>query len=178
MNSIMDMQIKAFIPGAIAILLGLVAAVAALVVLRRKNFFSRTNSSDDLYFKIRDEIRSSVTPHFVQLSPDTESIVELAIEIWRIEQRVAKAESVLSENLRKGMDNSILKMRRYLGKYDVEIIDYAGQKYNDGLNLEILSVEKDSSVSERMIKETVEPAITCRGRVIKKSKVVLISNEI
>lgn len=172
------MQIKAFVLGAVAILLGLIVVITAIVVLRRKNIFSLRNSSDDLFIKIRDEIRSAIIPHFVQLSPDAESIVELAIEIWRIEQRVAKAEDMLSESLKKGMANSILKMRRYLGKYDIEIVDYAGQKYNDGLNLEILSVEKDSSVTERIIKETVEPAIIHRGRVIKKSKVILISNEI
>ena len=113
----------------------------------------------------------------MQLTPDAASLVELAVEIWRMEQRLGKATNVLPENLKRGTDNSILKFKKYLEKYDIEIIDYAGQKYNDGLNIEILSVEKDPSVTERTIKETVEPAITCRGRVIKKAKVILASNE-
>lgn len=137
----------------------------------------RPDKFDELFLKVRDEIRTSVTPHFVQLTPDAASIIELAVEIWRIEQRLNKAASVLPENLKRGTDNSILRFKRYLEKYDIEIIDYAGQKYNEGLNLEITAVEKDPTVTERMIKETVEPAITCRGRVIKKAKIVLVSNE-
>lgn len=133
---------------------------------------------DELYFKIRDEIQSSVTPRFLQITPETESIIELAIETWRMEQRLGKVTSILPENQKRGMENSLTKFKRFLEKYDIEVVDYTGQKYNEGLNIEILSVEKDPLVTERTIKETVEPSIISKGRVIKRAKVVLVSNEI
>lgn len=163
--------------------LGIVAFLILFVLLlyvalfRRKSVASGLDPFHELYLKIRDDIHSSVTPHFVQVTPEAASMIELAVEIWRIEQRLAKAESTLPENFKRGTDNSIMKFRRFLEKYDIEIIDYTGQKYNDGLNLEITAVEKDPSVTEKTIKETVEPAITCRGRVIKKAKVIVLSNE-
>jgi len=162
----------------IPVLVAILFLLLYLLFPRRKNPRAPSNQFDELFLKIRNEIHSSVVPHFIQLTPDAESLIELAVEMWRLEQRLGKAANVLPENLKRGTDNSIMKFKRYLEKYDIEIIDYAGQKYNDGLNLEITAVEKDPSVAERMIKETVEPAIICRGRVIKKSKVILVSNEV
>lgn len=162
----------------------LAVLVLGLFIWRYFSRHGRSNSNtqlgefDNLFLKIRDEIHTSVTPYFVQVTPEAASMVELAVEIWRIEQRVTKAGSALPENFKRGTENSIMKFRRFLEKYDIEIIDYTGQKYNDGLNLDITAVEKDPSVTEKTIKETVEPAIICRGRVIKKAKVVVLSNEI
>ncbi len=61
-------------------------------------------------------------------------------------------------------------------KYDIEIRDYTNQKFNEGLNLDILSVEKDPAIAEPMVKETVEPTILCKGQVVKKAKIILLSN--
>ena len=73
------------------------------------------------------------------------------------------------------MENSIQKLKRYLEKYDVEILDYKNQKFNEGLNLDVLSVEKDSSIQEPQIKETIEPTIMLKGQVIRKAKVILLT---
>ena len=153
-------------------------SVFCLFFIRRSHKSDGRDKLDDLYFKIRDEIRLSVSPHFVQITPEAESIIELAIETWRMEQRLGKVASVLPENQKRGMESSLTKFKRFLEKYDIEVIDYTGQKYNEGLNIEILSVEKDPLATERTIKETVEPSIISKGRVIKRAKVVLVSNEI
>jgi len=131
---------------------------------------------EELYKKISEDIKSAVTPKFMSVAVEANEITDLAIEIWRIEQRIAKSASILPENQLKGLENSIQKMRRYLEKYDIEIIDYKNHKYNDGLNLDILSVEKDPSIPEPMVKETVEPTIMLKGQVIRKAKIILLSN--
>jgi len=131
---------------------------------------------EELYKKISEEIKHAVTPKFMELSLGVNDLVDLAIEVWRIEQRVAKSASSLPENQLKGLENSIQKLKRYLEKYDIQIVDYKDTKYNDGLNLDILSVEKDPTLTEPRVKETVEPTIMCKGQVVCKAKIILLSN--
>lgn len=131
---------------------------------------------EELFLKIREEIKFAVAPKFMELSLGVNELVDLAVEVWRMEQRITKSASSLPENQLKGLENSIQKLRRYLEKYDIEIVDYKNTKYNDGLNLDILSVEKDPTLSEPMVKETVEPTIMCKGQVVRKAKIILITN--
>jgi hypothetical protein len=65
-------------------------------------------------------------------------------------------------------------MKRFLDKNDIDVIDYTNKKYNEGLNLDVLAVEKDSNLKEAIIKETHEPAITLKGKIVKKAKVILL----
>ena len=112
----------------------------------------------------------------LELSLGVNDLVDHAVEIWRMEQRINKSSSVLPENQLKGLENSLQKMKRYLEKYDIEIVDYKNAKYNDGLNLEVLSIEKDPSLAGPLIKETVEPTIICKGQVVRRAKIILITN--
>ena len=59
---------------------------------------------------------------------------------------------------------------------EAEIVDYKNQKYNDGLNLDIVGVEKDPSITESIIKEIKEPTIMLKGQVVHKAKIILLSN--
>ncbi|MDD3102206.1 MAG: hypothetical protein PHE59_03610 [Patescibacteria group bacterium] len=131
---------------------------------------------NELHLKIREEIKYAVTPKFINVSAEVNEITDLAVEIWRIEQRIAKSASSLSEQQLMGLDNSVQKLKRYLSKYDIEILDYKNTKYNDGLNLDILSIEKNSSLPEPIIKEIIEPTIMCKGQVVRKAKIILINN--
>ena len=131
---------------------------------------------DEIYSKIQEDIKFAVTPKFMELSLSVNDIIDLAVEIWRIEQRINKSASSLPENQLRGLENSIQKLKRYLEKYDIEIVDYKDTKYNDGLNLDILSVEKDLTIPESIVKETVEPTIMCKGQVVRKAKIILLSN--
>lgn len=133
--------------------------------------------SDRQYRLLSRRIHDSVQTKFLELTPTTSSLVELAIEVWRIEKRLAKAESSLNEDQNKAFGNSIAKLHRYLDKNDITIADYTDQKYNEGLNLDILSIEKDSSITESIIKETHEPAVMHKGQLIKKAKVVVLEKQ-
>jgi molecular chaperone GrpE (heat shock protein) len=157
-----------------------VAVVVILVVVilftRRRKPIESTDKLEELFLKIREEIKFAVAPKFMELSLGVNELVDLAVEVWRIEQRVAKSASSLPENQLKGLENSVQKLKRYLEKYDIQIVDYKNTKYNEGLNLDILSVEKDPTLSESMVKETVEPTIMCKGQVVRKAKIILLSN--
>ena len=148
----------------------------AFLIYSSRNTKNGQTEFDDLYKKIRDDIRFSIQP-MGDIPIGVEEITELATEIWKIEQRLSKTADKISDIHKKGLDNSVQRLKRYLHKFDVEIQDYTGQKYNDGFNFDILSREQDSSLEYAIIKETIEPTIICRGRVVKKAKVILASNQ-
>lgn len=128
-----------------------------------------------LSFKITNKnIADSVRSQFLNLSPSSQSLVELAIEVWRLEKRIQKSSEGLSDDQKKAFQNSLSKLQRYLEKNDISVTDYTDAKYNEGLNLEILSIEKDPSIPHSIVKETHEPAVMHKGQLIKKAKVVVL----
>ena len=160
--------------GAVCVLL-----LGILVLLARLSLKTKAHSSDkfeELYRRISTEIKYAIAPKSINLSASVAELVELATEVWRVEQRLAKVVDTLPENHRKGLENSVHKFKKYISNYDIEIVDYTNQKFNDGLNLDVLSVEKDQSVTTPTVKETVEPTILVKGQVVKKAKVILLSN--
>jgi len=165
-------------PQAIEVALLSVVAILLIVVILSINklasgFLKGLNHLRD---SLREDIKFAITPKFMELSLGVNELIDLAIEVWRMEQRIAKSAPSLPETQLKGLENSIQKLKRYLEKYDIEIIDYKNQKYNEGLNLDILSIEKDPSLQHSIVKETVEPTIMCKGQVVRKAKIILLSN--
>ena len=150
--------------------------VLLFVLLLKYKTKKTADKFDDLYIKLSEEIKSAVTPKFVTVAIEANGITDLAVEVWRMEQRITKSATSLPENQLKGLENSIQKLKRYLEKYDVQIVDYKNVKYNEGLNLDILSVEKDPTLPESVVKETVEPTIILKGQVVRKAKIILLSN--
>lgn len=96
----------------------------------------------------------------------------LALEVWRIERRLEKA-SELSETNARGLRSSVQKLGKVLEKNQVEVRDYTDEKYSEGLNVDVLSVENEESAGESRIKETFEPAILHKGKMVKRAKVIL-----
>jgi len=127
--------------------------------------------------EVRKDIQYSVTPRFLEISIETNDLVELAIEFWRMEHKISRILPTLPEDQRESLNNSMNKLKRYLDKNDIEIVDHTNQKYNEGENLEILAVEKDPNVSDTIIKETKEPTILHKGEVIHIGKVIVSSKE-
>lgn len=124
--------------------------------------------------EIRKDIQTAVTPKFLDLSLKLKDIIELSVDVWRMENRLDKVLSNLPENQKENLENSIQKIKRYLEKNDIETIDYTNKKFNDGLTIDILAVEKDSTIPESIVKETKEPTVMYKGQVVKRGKVVVL----
>jgi molecular chaperone GrpE (heat shock protein) len=163
----------------------MIVALGILLLFAFVYFFTRKSGQqtsgpdkfDELYRKISEDIKYAVAPKHIELSLGVNDLVDLAVEIWRMDQRLVKSMSALPENQQKGLQISIEKLKRYVGKYDIEILDYTNQKFNDGLNLDILSVEKDPSLPAPIVKETIEPTILVKGQVVRKAKIILLTNQ-
>lgn len=160
-----------------------IEAIILIIILGYRNIIENNKNRiknnkkeiDDLYLKIKEDIKYSVSPQFIESSINTKYLIELAVEVWRIEKRIHDLLTNLSDSQKTGVESSLRKIREYLTKNDIEIIDYTKQNYNDGLNLDVLSIEKKAKLKTPIIKETIEPTILCKGQVVKKAKVILQS---
>lgn len=148
--------------------------IVVLLILQNKYLKYILRRLDKSEANLKEEIQISVQPKFLETSMEAKDLIDLAIEVWRIDQRLNKITEKMTENNKKALENSILKIKRFIDKQDIEIRDYTGQKYNTGLSaVEIISVDKDKKVKESIVKETVEPSILLKGQVVRKAKVII-----
>jgi hypothetical protein len=171
LDQIFDSLILLLLMTLIVVFFYFAKAVLHLMLQLNKN---STEALSRNFRSLHKNIQDSVQSKFIELSPSTESIVELAIEVWRLEKRVEKANDNLTDDQNKAFSNSLSKLHRFLDKNDIAVQDYTNHKYNDGLNLDVLSIEKDPTIAESIIKETHEPAVIQKGQIIKKAKVVVL----
>lgn len=127
--------------------------------------------------EVRNDIKHTIKPKFLDVSIKTKDLIDHAIELWRMESRLKKVLPDLDKNIADIITHSFKKLHRYLEKNDIEIIDYTDQKFNEGLNLDILAVEDDPNANHPIIKETKEPTITYKGEVVSKGKIILVKKE-
>lgn len=120
------------------------------------------------------DTKSDMNVKFLNVSIATKDLIDLGIDIWRMEQRLNKVMQSLPENSQDLLNNSIQKIKRYLDKNYIEIVDHTNQKFNEGRNLDILAVEKSSDILEPIIKETKEPTILHKNQVVHKGKVIIL----
>lgn len=157
----------------LALSFGAIAALAMLYFGLKAQIKKLAESLNTTHKSLTDEIKNSVQTKFIDVSPSTQSLVELGIEIWRLEKKLEKASQELSDDQKTSLQNSLMKLRRHLEKNDIEVRDYTDQKYNDGMNLEILSSEKHPNLSHSVVGITDTPAIMHKGQIIKRAKVVI-----
>lgn len=142
--------------------------------IQHQKFSSRLSQQADSNFNQTQKlILESIRPHFVEMNPEAKSMFELAGDIWKLEQRIGRLSDPLTESQRKGLENTVQRLKRFLSTYDIEFKDYTDARYHDGLNVDVMSIQQDGSTSDGVVKETVEPALIHKGQVVKKAKVII-----
>lgn len=134
----------------------------------------QTRMPEEKITETHKDMVPALAPKFSDVSVQTKDLIELAVDIWRIEQRLNKVMTFIPAEQKVLFENSIQKLKKYLNKNDVEIIDHTNQTFNEGRNLDIISVEKGSDTSKSIIKQTVEPTIMCKNQVVHKGKVIVL----
>lgn len=99
-------------------------------------------------------------------------ICDLAVDVWRLRGRCRRTYSFIADNDKRSIEDSLERLSVFLEKNGVEIIDYTGQRFNEGLNIEILASEKNVAYANT-VKETLEPTVLIGGKLFKKAKVIL-----
>lgn len=115
----------------------------------------------------------------LQIEFSITDIIDFASSVWTIQNKFEKInteDSLLGK--KRAITSNINKIKNILDLKGIEIIDFTNKKYNEGLNVDILSYEKNSETFEPYIKETIIPAIIFKGNIIQKAKVIVETNEV
>lgn len=130
----------------------------------------------ELTSELKKEIQTSVQSKFVQLSPEAEVLIQLAIDHWRLNKKIVDISKSLSEKEKQSLTFSLDRINKHIAKFDIEIKDYTNEKYYEGLNVDVISVEKhDHTSKESIIKDTIDPGVTVKGLLVKKAKVIVLA---
>ncbi len=102
------------------------------------------------------------------------SVIDLAIEVWRLQDRAKKLQSATGRE-DPSIAFSIDKIQHVLKEIGIETRAYTGQKYNEGMSLDVLTF--DFPVGEkpinRIVQETVSPEILFDGKLHKMAQVIV-----
>ena len=103
-------------------------------------------------------------------------VCNLIIEIWRLKNKMKRIESKLEKNDGKLIMEQIERIEDILKRDGFEIIDYAGENYNNGMaDIRVLAFE-DNPNNPRgymRIKDVIKPAIYYKGKPISKGEVIV-----
>lgn len=118
-------------------------------------------------------IESAFMPKILDLQIQAKDIVEHAIELWRMEQRLDKVAESIGEEDRVFFTHSIQKLKRYLDKNHIEVVGHTKQEFNDGVNVDVLLFKESSDITKPTITETKEPTVLCKNQVVHKGQVIV-----
>lgn len=104
------------------------------------------------------------------LDADTEKLIELANEIWRLHKHITKA---ISLDQHRSIRSSLNRLSSHLEYYKLEVFDYTGEKYNENMNIQVLSFEESLDVKTPTIIETVRPSIIMKGNLMSHASVIV-----
>jgi len=105
-------------------------------------------------------------------------VSSLAIEIWRLEKRVQREKEDMAKGEPTGFSSIVDQMQRIkdvFKKQEIEICEYIGENYNDGLSLKVLHVEEMDGLpkGKMQIIETIKPSVYLKGKVIFPGEVIV-----
>lgn len=129
-----------------------------------------------IYQNICEMLIKLVKKHFVRIdvSMNTNELIDLAQQIWKIETKLNEVE--ISETKLRAIKSALSKIYSIFSLYNLKIKDYTGEKYNEGLNVEIRATVKEEKIIFPYIKETISPMITIDNNIIKKAEVIKAIN--
>src|SRR5688500_8123131 len=86
----------------------------------------------------------SVDPD-VQKAPDVRLLHRLAEEAWRLGRRLDRAVAEVGPEPLEGVRDALVRLQDLLDEAGVKAVDHDGERYVDGLRLDILHVEGDAT---------------------------------
>lgn len=127
--------------------------------------------------KLFRKLTQSPAPPEVRLQPHELrrlDIVDLAIEVWRLQERVKKMSAAMGKEDAASVF-AAEKIRDIFSQIGIEVRDLTGQPYNEGMSLDVLARDypADENPTHRIIQETISPAVYLDGELKKMSQVIL-----
>ncbi len=154
------------------------------VILQNINFLIKNNNTtldnNNKVLTSLSKVNDMVLEMYVNSKSNSDDLVKslilIAIEVWKMNKKVQKIKEQVDDNTIRWFEFSIDKSFSTLDKHWIKLIDYAGQKYLEWMNwVDIISVEKNDNIDTSIISETIEPWIELYENIVKKSKVIILS---
>lgn len=125
------------------------------------------------FAKTERQIKRSIEPKSLDILPSAKNMIDLAVELWKLDKRMKNISGKLSDDEKKLLSNSLHRLKRFLQVNDIETEDYEGLVYNEGMNVKVMHVEKEHNVPRSIIGETIKPAIGRKGVLVSQAEVVI-----
>jgi hypothetical protein len=108
----------------------------------------------------------------VKLDVPLASLIELAIEGWRMDMWIAAQPP---ERVASKLRHVARRLQKFLSERELSALDLTGRRYEPGMSVEVIEALEDERIGghESLIDEMVEPIILWRGRVVKFGQVVV-----
>ncbi len=119
-------------------------------------------------------INIAVTPNFINISNETDKIIDIVIANWKLRKRIMSLRDKFKDEEYEKINNAMEYIFNSFKKLDIDINDREGDKYNDGMNIEVKMREGDPNQKNEYIKETLNPEVLIKGNIVKKEKVILM----
>ncbi len=118
----------------------------------------------------------SIEPKFLEIaiSPQSNKLIWLAIDIWRLEERFFNIDNITDLDKEK-LKNSIKRIKRLSEENNIEIKWFTWEKYSEEVNIYELKWTEvtDNKNLAYIIKDTIEPAVIINWEIIKQAKVIV-----
>ena len=100
------------------------------------------------------------------------SLVEMAIECWRLERWLNGAGR---ESPSSHVRHVARRLAKFLEERGLEIMDLTGRRYEPGLAVEVLDTIGDDELAEgvEVVDEMISPVVLWRGTVVHHGQVII-----
>ncbi|NDK07794.1 hypothetical protein EOM39_00940 [Candidatus Gracilibacteria bacterium] len=108
------------------------------------------------------------------LNIDTNKLINLSIDIWRLNEKISNIDN-LNEKDKEKISISLDRLNNFIQDLNIETKSFSGEKYSEEINLYELKAVENTNINslDRIIKDTIEPAIIINGELIKQAKVII-----
>jgi hypothetical protein len=105
---------------------------------------------------------------------DISSMIDLAIEVWRLQERIKKMSLTIGKEDAASVF-AMEKIREVFSQIGIEVRDFTGQPYNEGMSLDVLTSDYPAGENppHKVVQETINPAVYFDGKLVKMSQVIL-----
>jgi len=100
-------------------------------------------------------------------------LTSLIVDLWYFRRKLEGFENELpkdvSLSLKRPLENAFQKMKQA----EIEVIDKVGEKHHIGNDVRVIAYEETPGINFEIIKETIKPTITYRGKHIFPGEVIV-----
>ena len=141
------------------------SSAASILSLTWLNSFSLKNANNS------KQGLDSATP----ADNSAEILVKIAVTSWQLQKKLnnGKDKDEIKETSYEKCKYSVERIINQLSELEITVNSRQGQKYNDGMNIDVMARVGNAEFKNELIKETMEPEVLLRGKIIKKEKVII-----